>query len=109
MKVNTAKIDFVAGWSFPSDKNALWFDRNTNEIKFWNGGEWEPCLGSGSGPGGKGSGSTALDYVTCHDTFTPEITVKSNFNANHDNLGDPTLTVTGDTSWIKGRRCLVRP
>lgn len=46
--MKTKKVDIVAGYSYPNDKYALWFDQNTNTLKYWDGEKWESSSNSGS-------------------------------------------------------------
>ena len=40
MLVNSKKVDIVDGYTYPSDKNALWFNRNTGQLMYNNGISW---------------------------------------------------------------------
>lgn len=46
--MKTKKVDVVAGYSYPNDKNALWFDQNTNTMRYWDGEKWESSQSQGS-------------------------------------------------------------
>lgn len=40
MLVNSKKVDIVDGYTYPSDKNALWFNRENGQLMYWDGLKW---------------------------------------------------------------------